>query len=432
MSEQGRQRLSSWKEIAAYVRREVRTVVRWEKERGLPVHRVPGGQGRSVFAFTDELDRWAAGELSKDAPAPPKPAPRIRPWAAVASGMAIVGTIGAIAAGLARAWPHREIADVKVRERSIEALDRDGNPRWTFDSGADHYPINGRVSQVLDLTGDSHPEGIVTVAAAPRPHEPSAGLLYAFDEHGDVLWRRSLDDRLMYTGSDFDPPWQPDDVMTFTNGGEPFIAWSVHHLTWWPSMLAVFDAKGSRIGTFASAGWIRSSYPSVDGRHIITAGFSNSRNGAAFAVLDARNPSGATPEEAGSPYECRNCPTGRPLRYFVIEWSDVTSALPPDDRQAVASIHPGTGTIELRAKQRANAELIVELSPSFELRKRWTSDAFWEWHQRLEQNGTLTHQRDVCPYRDGPIVREWTPAAGWKVHRSRDIQHSNFSKTPAG
>ncbi|PYT73396.1 MAG: hypothetical protein DMG42_12615 [Acidobacteria bacterium] len=31
--------LDSWKEIAAYLDREVRTVQRWEKKEGLPVHR---------------------------------------------------------------------------------------------------------------------------------------------------------------------------------------------------------------------------------------------------------------------------------------------------------------------------------------------------------------------------------------------------------
>ena len=36
-------RLDSWKEIAAFFDRDERTVKRWEKERGLPVHRTPGG-----------------------------------------------------------------------------------------------------------------------------------------------------------------------------------------------------------------------------------------------------------------------------------------------------------------------------------------------------------------------------------------------------
>lgn len=51
------QRIDSWKEIAAFFGRDERTVKRWEKERGLPVHRVPGPRG-SVFAYAGELSRW--------------------------------------------------------------------------------------------------------------------------------------------------------------------------------------------------------------------------------------------------------------------------------------------------------------------------------------------------------------------------------------
>ena len=35
-------RLDSWKAIAAYLGRDMSTVIRWEKEKGLPVHRLPG------------------------------------------------------------------------------------------------------------------------------------------------------------------------------------------------------------------------------------------------------------------------------------------------------------------------------------------------------------------------------------------------------
>jgi Tol biopolymer transport system component len=55
------ERLDSWKEIAAYLGRNERTVVRWEKERGLPIHRIPGGQRHGVFAYRRELDLWIAG-----------------------------------------------------------------------------------------------------------------------------------------------------------------------------------------------------------------------------------------------------------------------------------------------------------------------------------------------------------------------------------
>ncbi|HWQ03622.1 MAG TPA: tetratricopeptide repeat protein [Candidatus Nitrosotenuis sp.] len=51
-------RLESWKEIAAYLRREVRTVQRWEKKEGLPVHRHLHDKLGTVYAFKSELDAW--------------------------------------------------------------------------------------------------------------------------------------------------------------------------------------------------------------------------------------------------------------------------------------------------------------------------------------------------------------------------------------
>jgi hypothetical protein len=59
MSIQGT-RLESWKEIAQYLGRNERTVQRWELERGLPVHRLPGPTRGGIFAFTEELDSWRA------------------------------------------------------------------------------------------------------------------------------------------------------------------------------------------------------------------------------------------------------------------------------------------------------------------------------------------------------------------------------------
>jgi len=53
-----RRLLSSWKEIADYMGRGVRTVQRYERELGLPVHRVAGRQRGSVMAFLDEIEGW--------------------------------------------------------------------------------------------------------------------------------------------------------------------------------------------------------------------------------------------------------------------------------------------------------------------------------------------------------------------------------------
>ncbi len=57
----GKSRLETWKEIAAYLGKDERTVRRWEAERGLPVRRLPGQSRSRIYAETEALDRWMAG-----------------------------------------------------------------------------------------------------------------------------------------------------------------------------------------------------------------------------------------------------------------------------------------------------------------------------------------------------------------------------------
>ena len=60
VSDSQRRLLDSWKQIAAHLRRTVRTVQRWERQQGLPVRRHLHAHGASILAYTDELDSWLA------------------------------------------------------------------------------------------------------------------------------------------------------------------------------------------------------------------------------------------------------------------------------------------------------------------------------------------------------------------------------------
>ena len=67
-------RLESWKEIAAYLGRDVTTVRRWERREGLPVYRILHSKLGSVYAYTAELDAWRDSR----APAAPESSWRCR------------------------------------------------------------------------------------------------------------------------------------------------------------------------------------------------------------------------------------------------------------------------------------------------------------------------------------------------------------------
>jgi len=74
------ERLDSWKEIAAFLGRGIRTVQRWEQEEGLPVHRLAHAKRGTIYARREELSAWwesrrqtlTAGSAPTEAPAAPR------------------------------------------------------------------------------------------------------------------------------------------------------------------------------------------------------------------------------------------------------------------------------------------------------------------------------------------------------------------------
>jgi Tol biopolymer transport system component len=107
-------RLDSWKEIATYLRRDVKTVQRWEKREGMPVHRHVHDRMGSVYAFRQELDAWAQNRrltqpdtlpVSLEPPALPGLASRAarRRWLWLGAGGAAV-----VALAIALSWPREE------------------------------------------------------------------------------------------------------------------------------------------------------------------------------------------------------------------------------------------------------------------------------------------------------------------------------------
>jgi len=64
------QRLDSWKEIAGFFSRDIRTVQLWEKREHLPVHRHEHGSRSSVYAWPEELQEWREQRKPNKAPAP--------------------------------------------------------------------------------------------------------------------------------------------------------------------------------------------------------------------------------------------------------------------------------------------------------------------------------------------------------------------------
>ena len=86
-------RLDSWKEIAAYLKRDERTVRRWEAE-GLPVRRKLHKKQASVFAYKAEIDAWwHNGRQRLELAAEPGPSRRLRFWFLAGLAVAVLGAL---------------------------------------------------------------------------------------------------------------------------------------------------------------------------------------------------------------------------------------------------------------------------------------------------------------------------------------------------
>ena len=175
-------RLDSWKEIAAYLKRDVTTVQRWEKREGMPVHRHLHDKRGSVYALHSELDAWLqsrrphleeeeteqATELERaqgaeqghdrkvDAPVGAegnyvqKEIPQTRRWVAAAGIMALIGLL---AAGYAVFRSRiQDASHPKIKSLAVLPLKNlSGDPAQDYLADGMTEAIIGRLAGIHDL-----------------------------------------------------------------------------------------------------------------------------------------------------------------------------------------------------------------------------------------------------------------------------------------
>jgi hypothetical protein len=171
--------LDSWKEIASYLKRGVRTVQRWEREAGLPVRRLATEKRGAVYAYKSEIDAWReqrSSLLAADREETLPPGGIKRQFSSIKIGYALFALLVA-AVSVLLLWPKS----------------------WRI-AGAQRLTFEGNI-----LTPAISPDGRSIVFASPR--ENADGNL--------DLWLRAPHDgapsRLTTTNwHEFDPVFSPD------------------------------------------------------------------------------------------------------------------------------------------------------------------------------------------------------------------------------
>jgi len=434
--------LDGWKDIAAYLGKSVRAAQRWERDMGLPVHRLKTPGGQVVFARPSEIEAWKARvEVPRDEPGDENgdavadvftepSAGRGRAWAWVPFAAGAVAVAAVVMAALL-VWrvvgPGERPVRFQLVGRDLEARDGTGALVWTHRFPVDTEALelsDGRRSnleavQVADFDGDGRREVVVVVTVGALSHgEGGVETLVVLAEDGTVLWQYAPDLSLSFGGRHFDGPWVVYDVLFGGTPGDRHIWVAYGDSRWWPGFVVRLDRQGEASVRFVQSGLVYGlGYAVRDGRaYVLAAGVNNEYASAALAVFEADGGPTVSPQSEGSAYRCDGCAGGVPVRYFLLPPIEVTRLSPTAPYNAALSIGQVGSTYEVSTAEwhTSGVQAIYRLSPSFAPESVNYSDSVWTVHRSLEAEGRVDHPAEACPERVEPkIVREWADGA-WR------------------
>ena len=426
---EGNRRLDSWKAIADYLGRDVGTVRRWEKAQSLPVRRVPGGRGRSVFAYTEEIDAWLRDSESRVAAAP-EPAfvtvrtiPTAWKWSGAAAVFVIVIAAAAFFAFTNSSGGGR--TSLQISELGVVALDVGGRELWRHEFPTGQRTFLSGVGRHWTVTGAADPAAfVVTSHRVTADQRVLGGELMAFDRRGAVTRTFTFDDEYRLRGTAFGAPWAMT-TLAADSGGR--VAVAAHHYLWEPSVITVLDRGFTRRGTFVHAGWVEA-LAWLGRERLLMGGFQQAHDGGMIGLLDPAAMNGQGPEEPGSKYYCEGCGTDRPLKMVIMPRSELNVVTGSRFNRALIEVLPDrliARTVEMpeESPSQGAPDAIYEFNYNLELISATFGAQYWDKHRALEAAGKITHTEDQCADRFGPRqIHVWDRASGWQTKPLHPIQ----------
>jgi hypothetical protein len=362
-------RLNGWKEIAVHFGRGVRTVQRWEKAFGMPVHRIGTGRGENVHAFTDELDAWLVSASRTrdlaDQPGDAEP-PEINGAGADLAGRPTPGPVATSGWSGRRRWlwgtglsvtlavlfaivitvvwgrqpvrkpnlsalPQPSIA--KIDGNALRVYDADQRFLWKYEfdrplpeSTGQRFPGFAPNLVIQDLDGDGARE-LLVFGPGREPRWPL--VLYCFDAAGAVRWTRTPTSAVRFGDRDFRPPWSGLGLYVTGAGRDTALwaAWTHVESGLFPCLLErLSPGGGTPLSEFWSAGYVTALMAgTVQGRPSILVGAANNdTHGASLAVFDADKVSGSAPAEHEDKI-CHTSTPGSPRAFLVFPRLDLSA-----------------------------------------------------------------------------------------------------------
>lgn len=389
-----RRELTSWKEIADYLGVNIRTAQKWEKERGLPVRRMPGGAGR-VSADPAAFTAWKDATLER--PEWWASLPFLRKYALLTTVLLLVVAAGGVGAYLTfnRRGPP---ALWRVEQNLLIVSDQQGRGLWRKAFGQSlhvrHYEsMLPRHAWFDDLDDDGHVETLFVTRFAH-----TGQTLICYSDTGIERWRFVAGRAVSTRGETFGSIYGiiAFSVVPIRKGREKAVVVSCPHGLYYPNQVALLSAGGRLLREYwHSGGLTHLEIADLDGdgrSEIYLAGISNSTGSATLVVLDPDTMEGASVEDDRD-YQLQGFAPGRERARILFprscmsrkfeKWSHVGWLLVRPDGIAVEAVE--------RTVPREPG-IIFHVTRNLKVEKVVLEDSFRIAHVEMHAAGQLDHR----------------------------------------
>ena len=257
MDGNGPARLNGWKEIANHLGVTVRTAQLWEKQRSLPIHRLPGGGKPSVFSTTEELEAWI--HCNPGQPAPETRPTEIRrtrrigrlPIAAVVAVLVVVSILAIVQIPSNPSTLVAEVATCSMEGQNVKALDATNRVVWLWPYEEMAEVDNGEWPDhpeciVQDVNADGRSEVLFLYLGNDR-YKNDARLICNTPGQKRSLWEHPLGRRLEKDGREFSAAYIGRLVRPVEIHGTLHLIVVTRHSPSYPSEVVLLNARSGAL-----------------------------------------------------------------------------------------------------------------------------------------------------------------------------------------
>lgn len=303
-------RLVGIKTIADYLDTSERNVYRWEKKFGLPLRRVAGSKGYSVYVYISELEEWLQQRESSSSSGK-KNIRKIASWGALIILALII--IVVITVFIVNSRYERTLKSLEASKNLPNPMfssfegnvvfikNQDGENIWSYEdsdnkiSSKDLYK-----SSCIDFL-DIDKDGANEVIARKYDSSEDRYYLTLFDNDKTVLWQTHITNQQMFNGLSLESDFCPLDIK-FAHLRDKSCSIVTHwqHRGRFLSLISSHNSKGELLGKYIHVGHLsRLKIHDLDGdgnEEILFSGTNNLLNGeGVLGVLDLNGFKGVSP-----------------------------------------------------------------------------------------------------------------------------------------